>query len=247
MQDKLIEAAQEVEGPFIVESEGRGSDKCGAGEFWNVVFKPEDVALSTAYGDKEEAEDLAEDLNNAFRKGVSSVRAHDGGRAIAPPIPFEDWWASQGKFIDPDTEDVPWFDKRKGLAEAAYDAGQSSVKFGQFYSHTKAASTPQQDAEDPAEPGEHGPQGYYSLEAVEKAIRWQMEIDGWGVGPSRALAQRIRARLAPKPSPLSTGYTGGITPEAYGVRCNRCGVFVDDQIMHDQWHAALFPKTGGAK
>ena len=89
--------------------------------------------------------------------------------------------------------------------------------------------------------------GYYSLEAVEKAIRWQMEIDGWGVGPSRALAQRIRARLAPKPSPLSTGYTGGITPEAYGVRCNRCGVFVDDQIMHDQWHAALFPKTGGAK
>ena len=79
MQDKLIEAAQEVEGPFIVESEGRGCDKCGAGEFWNVVFKPEDVALSTAYGDKEEAEDLAEDLNNAFRKGVSSVRAHDAG------------------------------------------------------------------------------------------------------------------------------------------------------------------------
>ena len=35
------------------------------------------------------------------------------------------------KFIDPDTEDVPWFDKREALCEAAYEAGQSSVKFAE--------------------------------------------------------------------------------------------------------------------
>ena len=49
------------------------------------------------------------------------------------PIPFHDWWISQGKFIDPDTEDVPWYDKREALCEAAYDAGQSSVRFAEAY------------------------------------------------------------------------------------------------------------------
>ena len=51
----------------------------------------------------------------------------------AEPIEFRDWWISQGKFIDPDTEDVPWFDKREALCEAAYEAGQSSVKFAEAY------------------------------------------------------------------------------------------------------------------
>lgn len=36
---------------------------------------------------------------------------------------FEDWWSRDGKFIDPDTSDVPWFDKRKGLAAQAFEAG----------------------------------------------------------------------------------------------------------------------------
>ena len=38
---------------------------------------------------------------------------------------FEDWWSRSGKFIDPDTSDVPWFDKRKGLAAAAFDAAMA--------------------------------------------------------------------------------------------------------------------------
>ncbi|MDR3392459.1 MAG: hypothetical protein P4L77_12080 [Sulfuriferula sp.] len=50
------------------------------------------------------------------------------------PISFRDWWNSQGRMIDPDTEDVPWFDKREALCEAAYDAGKSSVKFAGAYS-----------------------------------------------------------------------------------------------------------------
>lgn len=38
---------------------------------------------------------------------------------------FEDWWKRDGKFIDPDTSDVPWFDKRKGLAAAAFEAAMA--------------------------------------------------------------------------------------------------------------------------
>lgn len=38
---------------------------------------------------------------------------------------FEEWWESEGKYIDPDFADVPWFDKRKALAEAAFNAGQN--------------------------------------------------------------------------------------------------------------------------
>lgn len=33
---------------------------------------------------------------------------------------FDEWWEREGKFYDPDTEDVPWFDKRKSLAEKAF-------------------------------------------------------------------------------------------------------------------------------
>lgn len=33
---------------------------------------------------------------------------------------FESWWTSDGRFIDPDTSDVPWFDKRKELAALAF-------------------------------------------------------------------------------------------------------------------------------
>ncbi len=39
---------------------------------------------------------------------------------------FEEWWRSDGKFCDPDTEDVSWYDKREGLAAAAFIAGTKS-------------------------------------------------------------------------------------------------------------------------
>ena len=36
---------------------------------------------------------------------------------------FDLWWSSDGRMIDPDTGDVPWYDKREGLAAAAFIAG----------------------------------------------------------------------------------------------------------------------------
>ena len=40
-----------------------------------------------------------------------------------PDKTFETWWAEDGRMYDPDTEDVPWFDKRKELAELAFAKG----------------------------------------------------------------------------------------------------------------------------
>lgn len=39
-----------------------------------------------------------------------------------PICNFDEWWARVGRSIDPDTSDVPWEDKRRALAEAAFDA-----------------------------------------------------------------------------------------------------------------------------
>lgn len=36
---------------------------------------------------------------------------------------FEQWWQADGRFYDPDTEGVSWFDKRKELAAVAFQAG----------------------------------------------------------------------------------------------------------------------------
>ncbi len=33
---------------------------------------------------------------------------------------FDNWWGKDGKYFDPDTDDVSWFDKRKELAEYAW-------------------------------------------------------------------------------------------------------------------------------
>jgi hypothetical protein len=35
---------------------------------------------------------------------------------------FEEWWKRVGRSLDPDTSDVSWYDKRAGLAVAAFTA-----------------------------------------------------------------------------------------------------------------------------
>lgn len=39
-----------------------------------------------------------------------------------------EWWRGDGQYIDPDTENVDWFDKRRELAELAYIAGFKAGK-----------------------------------------------------------------------------------------------------------------------
>lgn len=38
---------------------------------------------------------------------------------------FADWWHRVGKSLDPDTEDVSWYDKRQAFAEAAFHAAMA--------------------------------------------------------------------------------------------------------------------------
>ena len=38
---------------------------------------------------------------------------------------FEQWWKREGISYDPDTSDVPWFDKRKELARKAFGVAMS--------------------------------------------------------------------------------------------------------------------------
>lgn len=41
---------------------------------------------------------------------------------------FDNWWEVDGRFFDPDTDDVPWFDKRKFLAEYAFNRAKQFIK-----------------------------------------------------------------------------------------------------------------------
>jgi hypothetical protein len=62
-------------------------------------------------------------------------------------VNFEEWWNKEGRFYDPDTEDVPWFDKRKVLAELAFVAGMEAsrtalrITLGAFEAAIKDKST----------------------------------------------------------------------------------------------------------
>jgi hypothetical protein len=46
---------------------------------------------------------------------------HDKATALTVArASFDKWWVDDGSFIDPDTDDVPWFDKRKELCWCAF-------------------------------------------------------------------------------------------------------------------------------
>ena len=45
----------------------------------------------------------------------------------AAPASFDEWWRADGAYIDPDTSDVPWFDKRQELARLAFEAGRAAA------------------------------------------------------------------------------------------------------------------------
>ena len=64
--------------PYTVEKhEGVGCEHCGADQMWDVVFHSgadDEIALSTAYGDEDEAEDIARDCNDAYAKGLTALK-----------------------------------------------------------------------------------------------------------------------------------------------------------------------------
>jgi hypothetical protein len=41
---------------------------------------------------------------------------------------FSQWWNEDGRYLDPDTDDVPWYDKREALAQYAFNAAVDAAK-----------------------------------------------------------------------------------------------------------------------
>ena len=53
---------------------------------------------------------------------------NDSALASASGSAFDEWWHRVGQYFDPDTSDVPWEDKRRFLAELAFDAAMAQSR-----------------------------------------------------------------------------------------------------------------------
>jgi hypothetical protein len=59
--------------PFVVQPDkSKACKNCKAGTMFDVVYDPDDVALGTSYNSKDDAEDMAEELNRAFELGFNA-------------------------------------------------------------------------------------------------------------------------------------------------------------------------------
>lgn len=58
--------------PYMVEAEGSGCSKCGAGRNWTIVG-PSGIAYHTAFDNKQAAQDIADDFNIVYEKGRRSM------------------------------------------------------------------------------------------------------------------------------------------------------------------------------
>lgn len=61
------------EEPYTVEQDEAGCERCGNGKTWRVI-DPDGLGGDTSYGDKEDADEVAEKLNGAFCLGQSKKR-----------------------------------------------------------------------------------------------------------------------------------------------------------------------------
>jgi len=60
-----------MEKVYTVEVDHGGCKHCGAGKTYTVVG-PDGVAVGRSFGDKDDADDLAADMNQAWRLGLES-------------------------------------------------------------------------------------------------------------------------------------------------------------------------------
>lgn len=59
---------------YIVIEDTPGCGKCGSDGIWMVCDTKEDICVGTSYLDKDDADDLAELLNQAFNDGIQEAR-----------------------------------------------------------------------------------------------------------------------------------------------------------------------------
>lgn len=112
--------------------DGRAEAEGATVEFWRMMHRwATGRRIIDPHSEEMTAQDFADAILTAFgdRKPVVAALSSqhpDTIRAEALEEVFAKWWSKDGQYLDPDTSDVPWFDKRRGLAEYAYRAGRNS-------------------------------------------------------------------------------------------------------------------------
>lgn len=101
----------------------RGAEKA---EFWKSTAEKTGQLVVQAEAERDAAlaakQSEYERGRKDEREGQMSEPKLDPSNVITDG--FDAWWAKDGRYFDPDTSDVPWFDKRKDLAEYAYRRGK---------------------------------------------------------------------------------------------------------------------------
>lgn len=74
--------------PYFVEVDQNGCEKCGSGRTWSVVG-PDGSALGISYGYEEDADEMAEALNESFDAGRKAGQARGDSENQKAPSPSE--------------------------------------------------------------------------------------------------------------------------------------------------------------
>lgn len=61
--------------PYYVDVDEVGCEKCKHGMYFTIVFRPTETAEGISYGDEDEAQELADRLNDAYSKGADLYEA----------------------------------------------------------------------------------------------------------------------------------------------------------------------------
>ena len=65
------------EGPYFVECDKEGCERCGAERTWTVMTPPDgETALGESWVSRDDAEHVAELLNEAFQEGMKAERTN---------------------------------------------------------------------------------------------------------------------------------------------------------------------------
>lgn len=62
------------------------------------------------------------------RKNFTKTGARRAPSVTSPDSMAMEWWREHDLYIDPDTGEVDWYDKRRELAEIAFVAGYKKAK-----------------------------------------------------------------------------------------------------------------------
>jgi hypothetical protein len=91
-------------------------------EFFGTVYEQNSHAVTVVYDDNKLATFHVDDLIEQETPSPATSPEPQDVRG------FDAWWNAEGQYLDPDTDDVPWFDKRKDLCALAWSALEAAAR-----------------------------------------------------------------------------------------------------------------------